>query len=506
MQNKDIKKGDTVSKLEFDITKLKMIHDLNTMMSLNIKDVMEQTGLWQNVRGKLKHQEHKKKLKPTTKVFSNNTCTCVDCGFHANDPLEVAKHYKGGNFAEAIQWLSETFNVSKIPNPEHIPPKGTEQSWNKMIANYKPAAPIVPIVETKKKEFIMTHDVFDAKKTREADTDKGYKIHKTLPYANRLMLIYTDIYNFSMKQDRKEMNEYFSERKINTSHSALKELGFIPVSKFDELTAYLKQRYSLDDLVEVRVLNDSEHTRPNSFYLHYIKKGGVIAYPSFHKYQYNLVTGFMFRPTQPEKWMIDKHMKEIQLSVNDIYETLPYGFTNSFITATNAIKCVVEGGPDAHCCPEKINGKDLLFISSPGAGNLKEQQLGLLKGQTLRFMLDPDKAGEMGVYGYISINSNLIDEHKFPRNKKGLNDCKAFKQKLESDNTESYEVKHDGAIHKCLRAGVFCEVCSWDENYGDLNNIRKHIANKAIPFSSIEEFLTKAVIVTKIPLTTNCLL
>ncbi|MDD3476615.1 MAG: hypothetical protein PHI38_07075 [Sulfurimonas sp.] len=474
----------------------KYIDDLETLKALDIGEVMLATGLWDIRQGRYKHLTHKKKVKPTTNVFGNNTCTCSDCGFHASSAVDVAKYYKGGDFVEGLRWISEAFNVKKMPNPDYIPSENERQDWEKEKKSFSQKVS-VPVVEMSQEKFEMSYKKFNAQATKESDTDKGYDMYATLPYKARLMLIYTDIYLFSLKQEQGAKLDYFKNREIDPSREDIKRLGYIPVEKFEELKSYLSGKYLLEDLVEVRVLNDAEHTKPYCFKLHYIKNGGVVVYPSFHVYQTNLVTGFMFRPTHPEKWMVESHLKEIQMSANDIYNTLPYGFTNAFIQA-KAIKCVVEGGPDSHCAPEEINGHKVIFISSPGAGNLKEDQLGYLSGQTLRFMLDPDEAGQKGVYGYISIKKDLFEEKTFLRNREGLIAANKYKEELKTSGVQFYESIHDGELHKCARAGVNAEVCTWNKEWGDLNNVRKHIAKKIIPIETMEEFLIKHVKVKKI--------
>jgi hypothetical protein len=475
----------------------KYIDDLETLKALDIGEVMLATGLWEIRQGRYKHLEHKKKVKPTTNVFGNNTCTCSDCGFHASSAIDVAKHYKGGNFVEGIRWLSEAFNVQKMPNPEYVPSKEEQEAWEKEKKSFS-QKPTAPVVETAQEKFEMSYKEFHPQATKVADLGKGYSIYATLPYKARLMLIYTDIYQFSLVQEQGRKSDYFKSREIDPERTDIARLGYIPVEKFEELKEVLTRKYPLEDLVEVRVLNDSEHNKPYSFKLHYIKKGGVVVYPSFHVYQTNLVTGFMFRPTHPEKWMIESHLKEIQMSANDIYSTLPYGFTNTFIQASNAVKCVVEGGPDSHCLPEEIRGRKIMFISSPGAGNLKEEQLGYLKGQTLRFMLDPDEAGQKGFYGYISIKKDLLEERIFLRNKEGITAAHKYKEELQKEKIQFYESVQDGELHKCARAGVQAEVCTWNKEWGDLNDVRKHVVRKSIPVESMEEFLASHVKVKKV--------
>lgn len=320
-----------------------------------------------------------------------------------------------------------------------------------------------------------------------------------MPLKFKMMLIYTYIYNFSLEQEQFEKIEYFAKREVNLNHSSINKLGFIPVEKFDELTEKLIKWFGLEVLVELGVLNDSEHIKaPLKFKLYYIKKGGVITFPSFHIYKTNLVTSFMFRPTQPEDWMIESHMKEIQMSNNDLHQSVPYGLTYDFIANKNAIKCLVEGGPDTLCNEEIFKNKDFLFIGSPGTNGLKEQHLNLLRGQNLRIMLDPDVAGKIATFGSITLQCDEYKSKRFIRNQEGLELLSIEKKYLDSKNIKYYESKQDGYIQKCLKSGVVPEVCIWDERYGDMNDVRKLALSGKAPFKNMEDFLTNYVSVVKI--------
>ena len=472
-------------------SKYKYIDDLEAMKSLDITIVCLKTGLWEEHHGKIVHLEHSSEVKPKTKFFDTNTCRCHNCKV-GGDPISVATHYKKGNFAEGVKWLSEEFRIQKIPNPEYQPRAQEEDKWKREVSGFKKTKPLIPTIDIQRTEYKVKYQIFDPSKKREADIAKGKECYSSLSYANKMMLIFTDIYMFSMNQKRDLLNTYLEGRMIDAKHSQISKLGFIPVSKVGDLVKELTQNYPCDDLIELGVINDAEHNVPLSFKLWYVKKGGLIVYPSFHIYQTNLVTGFMFRPTQPEKWMIESNMKEIQMSNNDIFQTLPNGCTYDFINNNNAIKGIVEGGPDSLCCPEKINGKDLLFIASPGTSGFKKEQIGLLKGQSLRIMLDQDEAGQCGAYGYTTFHYKETENKKYPLDDKGLQEAEIHRQYLILNKIKFHEAKHEGLVQKCLDAGVVAEVVSWDKKYGlDINDVRKSMLKGKQPFKSMEEFLTK---------------
>lgn len=405
---------------------------------------------------------------------------CFGCGLSGN-AITFVMEYERVSYPTAVEKVAAISNFILEYEDE----------------NYKPTNVKLPMV--KKTKFEETKYVqFNPSKRRKADLSKGLENYISLPMKFKMMLIYTCIYRFSLKQNQSEKIDYFSQREVNLQHSSIKKLGFIPVDKFEELTEKLVRLFGLDVLIELNIINDVEHEKaPLKFKLWYVKNGGVIVFPSFHIYQTNLVTSFMFRPTQPEKWMIESHMKEIQMSNSDLYPSVPYGLTFDFIANKKAIKCLVEGGPDTLCNDETFKGKDFLFIGSPGTYGFKEEHLGLLKGQTLRIMLDPDSAGRMATYGYITIQCDLYKSKRFVRNKKGLQELELEKRHLNANHIKFFESSIDGYVQKCLKAGVHPEVCSWNPKFGDLNDVRRLSLSGKGPFKNMEEFLTKFVSVVK---------
>lgn len=417
---------------------------------------------------------------PSFNINTNKqTFICFGCGVKG-DAIQFVMDYENINYPEAIEKIAAITNFQLDYEDNNYEPK-------KQIFVAKPKIKD----ERKINNFIPSLK-------RDADLKKGFKEYINLPLKFKMMLIYTYIYNFSLKEDQSEKIEYFKNREVNLNHSLIEKLGFIPVSKFDKLAIELIKWFGGDVLVDLNVLNDVEHEKaPLKLKIWYIKKGGVIVFPSFHTYQTNLVTSFMFRPTQPEKWMIESHMKEIQMSNNDLYSSAPFGLTYDFIANTNAIKCLVEGGPDTLCNNETFNGKDFLFIGSPGTNGLKEEHLNLLKGQSLRIMLDPDNAGKMATYGSVTIRSDEFTK-RFVKDKEGLQEYEEQKKYLDLNKIKYYEAHNDGYIQKCLNAGVIPEVCSWNPIYGDMNDIRKLALSGKAPFKSMEEFFTRFVSVKRI--------
>lgn len=413
-------------------------------------------------------------INPSKQIFN-----CFGCGAKG-DAIKFVMEYEKVNYPEAIEKIAAISNFQLDYEDENYEPKKTIVVVTPKVKEEKKVKKFIPSLK------------------RDADLKKGFKNYVSLPLKFKMMLIYTYIYNFSLKQDQSEKIEYFTKREVNLNHSSINKLGFISVEKFDELTEKLIKWFGEDVLVDLNIINDVEHEKaPLKFKLWYVKQGGVITFPSFHIYQTNLVTSFMFRPTQPEKWMIESHMKEIQMSNNDLYSSVPFGLTYDFIVNKNAIKCLVEGGPDTLCNEETFNGKDFLFIGSPGTNGLKEEHLNLLKGQTLRIMLDPDNAGRMATYGSVTISCEEFTK-RFAKDKKGLQEIEIQKKYLDLNKIKYYESHNDGYIQKCLNAGVVPEVCSWNPKYGDMNDVRKLALSGKAPFKSMQKFFTKFVTVKKV--------
>lgn len=413
-------------------------------------------------------------ISPTKQIY-----TCFGCGANG-DAIKFVMEHEKVSYIEAIEKIADIINFRLDYEDE----------------NYKPKKQAV-VAKPKKEEEKKPKKEFNPNLKREADLEKGLKNYLNLPLKYKMLLIYTFIYNFSLEQNQSEKIEYFAKREVNLDHPSIKKLGFIPVQKFNELIERLIKWFGVEILVELNVLNDSEHERaPLKFKLWYIKKGGVILFPSFHTYQVNLVTSFMFRPTQPEQWMIAAHMKEIQMSNNDLFSSAPYGLTYDFIVNKNAIKCLVEGGPDTLCNRETYKGKDFLFIGSPGTHGLKSEHLSLLNGQTLRIMLDPDKPGRMATYGYVTIQSELYSK-QFIQDKKGLQELELEKRYLDLNKVKYFETSSDGYIQKCQRAGVCPEVCSWNPEFGDMNDVRRLALSGKAPFKSMDGFFEKFVSVDR---------
>jgi hypothetical protein len=79
-------------------------------------------------------------------------------------------------------------------------------------------------------------------------------------------------------------------------------------------------------------------------------------------------------------------------------------------------------------------------MASPGISGLREEDMGLLKGHTLRIILDQDVAGRGGAFGYKEIRSsyygtseeNIIGSKKFPLDTKGIEEYEYIVHNLSS--------------------------------------------------------------------------
>jgi hypothetical protein len=354
--------------------------------------------------------------------------------------------------------------------------------------------------------YEVEYETFDTNPSlkRDANINIGIEKYNELSESNKMMLLYTLLYRFSQGEDKKAIYGYHKNRNANTSHTKLSKLGYIPASKYAELVSYITDKVDcIDDLIKFGIINDSKDTKfPLSFKLSYVKKGGLIVYPSFHLYKTNLVTSFMFRPTHPEQWMKDSNLKEIRMSNSDLVTPLPHGMDYNFVSNKNAIKVIVEGGPDAYCSDEQLKSKDLLFASIPGVNGLKLEKLGLLKDQELWLMLDQDIAGQKATYGYtdVSFKKDKQIEHKiFINDEDGLQACKFFAKEMNKNKISNHQTKHIGLVDNCLKAGVKPCIINWDTSFGrDINDVRNNMIKGHTPFKTMDDFYSNYIQITKI--------
>ena len=228
--------------------------------------------------------------------------------------------------------------------------------------------------------------------------------------------------------------------------------------------------FKLDEQVDMKFEVEKDDNGEFKLSFNYVKKGGILIVPSFDLYS-NMVTGFMLRPTHPEQWMKDRHMKEIQLSNTSLIFPIPFGLTYYSLKKFNEFY-VTEGHPDGLALPD--NGEDEKgrgFFSIPGVNGLSESHLGLLRDKKVIICFDQDRAGQKSAYGYsvIEYNSQRVDF---------INKIEEFKKIekinfLNNSGVEYKEVVYQGISSKLEKAGIEYSIKEWDTKLGsDINDVR----------------------------------
>ena len=407
-----------------------------------------------------------------------NTCHCHNCGEFNGGPFKIAKWHKNGNGFEAKKWLSETFGIEKVLNPEYISPYGETLSSEQLKKAQEEIRKIqiANKVEKPKIEFEVKYFEFDLNIKYNFIKD----MNPFLPSGNywtsfndeqKLRSVYTWFYNksFELGSNSPKYN-YYRKRAIDTENNWLKRIGYLAVEDFDTVLKDALNIFPLETLELVGLVKIDEKTSEPKLSFNYVRKGGLLLVPSFDLYS-NTVTGFMLRPTQPEQWMKDRHMKEIQLSNTSIIYPLPFGLTYSSIKNHNEFY-VTEGHPDALALPGNVEGQeDRAFFSLPGVNGLCESHLGLLRGKRVILCFDQDEAGKKSAFGYTIIDVDGVKETYIC----GRDDSRKEQKLIElrNANKKYTEVNYEGVCIKLERASVAYEIKSWDTKLGsDINDVR----------------------------------
>lgn len=448
---------------------------------ITLEDVLLAVGAESDGQSIFCPNNHNKRQK--LKFYGQNAdriCKCHNCGEVKGDVINVAMWKNGHDFESAMRWLTETFNIQKVLNPDYVSPNGNtisadelkiaQEKLLKIQLENKIALPVV--LKTKKIEYL------------EFDLSIKYNFIKdikpflpsgrywpTFSDEQKLRLIYTWFYNksFELGSNSPKYN-YYRKRAIDTENKWLKRIGYLAVEDFETVLKDALEIFPLDTLELVGLIKIDEKTSEPKLSFNYVRKGGLLLVPSFDLYS-NTVTGFMLRPTQPEDWMKERHMKEIQLSNTSIIYPLPFGLTYSSIKNHNEFY-ITEGHPDALSLPGNVDGQeDRAFFSLPGVNGLSESHLGLLKGKRVILCFDQDDAGKKSAFGYTVIDIEGVKETYIC----GIDDMKKehrLKELIDS-NKKYMEINYEGVCVKLERANISYEIKSWDKKLGsDVNDVR----------------------------------
>jgi DNA primase len=261
-----------------------------------------------------------------------NICKCHNCGEVKGSPVDIAKWFKGG-FIDGLKWLADNFGIQKVLNPEYIDDKGQTLSSEELKKAQESIKALQETIKHEVKETITKIDYleFDSKKEYKLIEDikeflPNTKLWEKLDDVQKLKVVYTWLYRETFtygSQAAKYM--YYKKRGIDTTNKWLKKIGYLAVENFDEIFAKATALFPME-LLELVGFAKKDDNGEFKLSFNYVKKGGILIVPSFDLYS-NMVTGFMLRPTHPEQWMKDRHMKEIRLSNTSLIFPIPFGLT-----------------------------------------------------------------------------------------------------------------------------------------------------------------------------------
>lgn len=425
-----------------------MQYDIETLEQIPINEVIEAFGgsyKMDKKPGKRQYNMHccngsahnESDKKPSLTVWTDiNICKCqAGCPVKGN-PIAVARAMFNDNFKQACEWLHDTFGIPYID--------GTKAKKAKEFKKAKPKEP----------EYL----TFDkSKRFQKIKVSNWLEKYDELTKSQRLKLVYTYLYRFSLTTNIEPLEKYYSSRKI--AHIHMDKIGYLSIDDVEKISKELIDHFPIEDLVEFGIFNDAKH---KYFPLSWKKVKNALVIPSFSLYS-DLVEGFMFRPIDKEtnKWFTGK---EDRLSIPSILKPMPFGVGPKLLKRDCDIY-ITEGHIDAFSLPD-----DICFIASPGVNAFEKTHLGLLKGRNIKLVFDLDEPGQRKAWGYYKITTDAFTMNVL-KSQKGDVEATVRLFKSQKLNISVYEV--EGFRDELLKAGAkSVEVITWDQNLGkDINEL-----------------------------------
>lgn len=317
------------------------------------------------------------------------------CGYYSSI-FKYLKDYKNLSTSEALKELASLGGVDL-----KMYEQSKEVHTTKQNLSYKVAKKIVTY-ERKNESKEVVYNRFDSKKPYKlVNFDDMMQHYPQMNDKQQFMMIVTSIYNYSLNTNQNDKVKYFKSRGISAiKHPALlqkvkqirDEIGYLSMDDISHLINYLKNQFSIDDLIKFGIINDKKHKFPYSF-KHYSLEGFCVI-PSFDLYS-NMITALKIRNTKMADWQ-KSNMKEPEISFGRIATPLPYGLTRDALLDENATFRLQEGAIDSLSVPSKQNTYD---ISIAGVNGISNEDLGLFENKKVEIWYDQDSAGQKTAYG-----------------------------------------------------------------------------------------------------------
>ncbi|WP_270986024.1 toprim domain-containing protein [Campylobacter upsaliensis] len=341
-----------------------MKFDVESLNHIPIIDVLEKLGAIQERDKKIIHCfniiNHKNNDKNASMAIyeKTNSCHCFACGM-SGKPVNLVKLILG-DFKKACEYLHSAFN---IPYLNGVKTTLREEFLKARSKNY--------FYFDENKDYV------------ELSNLEPYLVkYHTLSQTQKLKLVYSFIYRFSLTTNQAKKKAYYLQRGIEKL-SLVEDLGFLSYKDIKELEALLLKNFPLQDLRKFKVFHKEKEAWNYAF--------NVAVVPNFDLYS-NLLTGFSLRAIDSTY----KGVKEVNINCNDICPILPFNLTYAKLKLCEKV-ILCEGHIDALSGGQyyKQDGK-ALFVSFGGAFCIKEEVLTLLKGKKVFICFDKDEAGLRG--------------------------------------------------------------------------------------------------------------
>jgi len=317
---------------------------------------------------------------PSLIVWKNkNICKCMVNPDIRGDSINIVeKILFGGDFKQACVWLHENFGIPYLEeDDEYSYDKENIKNKHSYIAYKKPKK----IPQQKKIECLKIKDF------TKVDIEKFLPKYNSLKPHQKLKLLYSYIYNHSLKTDQTIKINYYKSRGIENC-SFINQIGSLNKEDIGVLTEKLLKTFPKEDLIEFKIINPSDHhKRPLEF--KYITKETFCVIPSF-ELNNNLLNGLILRSTKTYEW---QKAKEFQITNPSTLIPVPFPFNRALLNKNKII--ITEGHIDTLSIAQFLS-KEYAYLAVPGIYNAAEEYLCLLKDKEIYIAFDQDEAGILG--------------------------------------------------------------------------------------------------------------
>lgn len=343
-----------------------MAYNVDVLNELPILEVIKSLGSDLSGNGKIVRCFNAKihnnnDEKPSLAIYKNsNSCYCFACGV-SGKPINIAKEMFGGDFKKACEFLHSHFNIPYddgfVPKVNMIFPKNISKKKN--------------ISFDKDREFFKIDKL-----------SNFIKSYKDMSKEQKLKMVYTTIYLYSLSTEQKTKNAYYMGRGIKDI-SLVENIGFLKYVDVKALEELLNRYFPIEDLIEFKIYGKKKQGWNYAY--------NVAVIPCFDLYS-NFVIAFSLRSIDNSY----NGVKELNVSCSNIILPTPFGFENKAFKECEKV-VIVEGHID--CLSARYyytEDSKVLFVSFGGIFNYKDEMLGLFKDKKVLICFDKDEAGLRG--------------------------------------------------------------------------------------------------------------